>query len=119
MAQKIIHQLVDDLDGTVLEPGAGQTVLFSLDGISYEVDLTDENAQKLRDAFAPYVSVARSVSVARTRRGAGSTRGNAGRRRTGQRDYGPIREWAAQNGYSISDRGRIPAAVLEAYDAAH
>ena len=49
MARRIVHQLVDDLDGTVLEPGAGETVRFSLDGTAYEIDLADENAAAFRD----------------------------------------------------------------------
>ena len=129
MARRIVHQLVDDLDGTVLEIGSGETVLFSLDGTAYEIDLTDENAAALRDALAPYIAAGRSVSArsssgARSAgggRGSGSSSGSGGRRqrRSGQRDYGPVREWAAQNGYTLSERGRVPAAVLDAYDAAH
>lgn len=123
MARKIVHQLVDDLDGTVLEPGEGETVLFSLDGAAYEIDLTDDNAAALRAAFAPYLAAARSVS-SRAARDAGAARGGAGgagrkQKRSGQRDYAPVREWAASNGYTVSERGRVPAAVLEAYDAAH
>ena len=114
MAQKIVHQLIDDIDGTVLEPGVGETVLFSLDGVGYEIDLTDSNASALRDALSRYVSAARAVSG--TRRRAGSRQRV---RRSGQRDYGPVREWAAQNGYKVSERGRVSAAVLDAYDAAH
>ena len=122
MARRIVHQLVDDLDGTVLEPGAGETVRFSLDGTAYEIDLADENAAAFRDELAPYVAAARSVSTRAGASGLGSTGlGGAARRqkRAGQRDYTPVREWAAQNGYTLSDRGRIPATVLEAYDAAH
>jgi len=114
MARKIVHQLVDDLDGTVLEPGEGETVLFSLDGKSYEIDLTAENAQKLRDAFGTYIDAGRRMSSGTT--GGTSSRG---RRRGGQTDYGPIREWAKKNGYSVSERGRVPAAVIEAYEAAN
>lgn len=123
MARKIVHQLVDDLDGTVLEVGSGETILFSLDGTAYEIDLTDENAAALRDALAPFIAAARSVSArAGGRSGSGSSGGSGGSRRqkrSGQRDYAPVREWAAQNGYTVSERGRIPAPVLEAYDAAH
>ena len=123
MARKIVHQLVDDLDGTVLEIGSGETILFSLDGTAYEIDLTDENAAALRDALAPFIAAARSVSArAGGRSGSGSSGGSGGARRqkrSGQRDYAPVREWAAQNGYTVSERGRIPAPVLEAYDAAH
>lgn len=127
MARRIVHQLVDDLDGTVLEVGSGETVLFSLDGAAYEIDLTDENAAALRAALEPFIAAARSVSA---RAGSGvrnasttSSRGSGGgerkQKRAGQRDYTPVREWAASNGYTLSERGRVPAAVLEAYDAAH
>ncbi|MFT4134967.1 histone-like nucleoid-structuring protein Lsr2 [Microbacterium sp.] len=113
MARRIVHQLVDDLDGTLLDTGAGETVRFSLDGVAYEIDLTEEHAAALRDAFAPYVAAGRSVSSRP------AARGSRTQRRAGQRDYGPVRAWAAENGYSLSSRGRIPASVLEAYDAAH
>lgn len=121
MARRIVHQLVDDLDGTVLEVGSGETVLFSLDGVAYEIDLSDENAATVRAALAPFIAAGRSVS-ARNARGtaAGARRGSStGTKRAGQRDYAPVREWAAQNGYTVSARGRIPAPVLAAYDAAH
>jgi len=113
MARKIVHQLVDDIDGTVLEPGQGQTVLFSLDGIAYEIDLTDENATALRDTLSSYVSAARAVSGGRTRRATASRAGSA------RRDLAAVRAWAKENGQKVSDRGRVPAAVLDAYDAAH
>lgn len=119
MARRIVHQLVDDLDGTVLEVGEGETVLFSLDGVAYEIDLTAGNAAALRDALAPYVDAGRSVSS----RGAGSSGGSAAggrkRRRSGQQDYSAVREWAKKNGHQVSERGRVPASVLEAYEAAH
>jgi len=118
MARRIVHQLVDDLDGTELEVGSGETVLFSLDGIAYEIDLTDDNAQALRNALEPYVSAARRVSGGRSASSSGTNSGRK-RRRSGQNDYGPMREWAKANGYTVSERGRVPAAVIEAYEAAH
>ena len=66
MARRIVHQLVDDLDGSVLEVGEGETVLFSLDGTAYEIDLTDANAAALREILAPYVDAARRVSGGRS-----------------------------------------------------
>lgn len=117
MARRIVHQLVDDLDGTVLEVGEGETVLFSLDGVAYEIDVTDRNAAALRDALAPYIGAARSISSARATSSGGST--GRKRRRTGQQDYSAIRDWAKSNGYQVSERGRVPASVLEAYEAAH
>ena len=116
MARKIIHQLVDDVDGTVLEVGDGETVLFSLDGIAYEIDLSAENAAALRDALSAYTSAGRRVSSGRS---AAPTSAAGGRRRTGQRDLSVVREWAKANGFKVSERGRVPASILEAYDAAH
>ncbi|MEQ6896789.1 Lsr2 family protein [Microbacterium sp. KR10-403] len=112
MARKIVHQLVDDIDGTVLEPGQGQTVLFSLDGVGFEIDLTDANADALRATLAPYVSAARAVSGTRGRRAAAKPS-------AGRRDLAAVRAWARDNGHQVSDRGRVPATVLDAYDAAH
>jgi len=114
MARRIVHQLVDDLDGTLLEVGEGETVLFSIDGVAYEIDLTVENAAALRNAVAPYVAAARSISS--SRRGSSEPRG---RRRPGQQDYSAIRAWAKDNGFQVSERGRVPAAIIEAYEAAH
>jgi hypothetical protein len=117
MAKKIIHQLVDDLDGSVLEPGAGETVLFSLDGRAYEIDLTDEHAAALRDSFSTYIAAGRSVG-----REASAARTAVPRRRTARSSAtanAAVRSWANQNGFTVSERGRIPASVQEAYDAAH
>lgn len=113
MAKKHITQLIDDLDGSVLEEGT--TVHFSLEGRAYEIDLSDENAQKLRDAFEPYVSAGRAVGSA-----GGSTRRPGRPRSAGSsRDLGAVRAWAEENGHQVNSRGRIPANILEAYDAAN
>lgn len=111
MARKIVHQLVDDLDGTVLEPGEGESVIFAVDGKSYEIDLTEKHANDLRDALAPYISAGR--------RAAGAAPKAQRRRGTNSRDLGAVRAWAKENGYTVSDRGRVPATILEAYDAAN
>ena len=115
MARRIVHQLVDDLDGTVLDIGSGETVLFSLDGVAYEIDLTDDNAGALRNAIAPYVSAARSISSSR----GGSAAKSRNRRQPGRQDYSAIRAWAKDNGFQVSERGRVPASVIDAYEAAH
>jgi hypothetical protein len=117
MARRIVHQLVDDLDGTLLEVGEGETVLFSLDGVAYEIDLTDGNAAALRAALEPFTQAARSVSSGRATTSASAAARK--RRRSGQQDFSDVREWARKNGYTVSDRGRVPASVLDAYEAAH
>ena len=115
MARRIVHQLVDDLDDTILDVGSGESVHFSLDGVAYEIDLSEKNAKKLRDAMAPYVSAARSISSPR----GGSSDASRKRRRSGQQDFSGVRAWAKDNGYQVSERGRVPASVIEAYEAAH
>jgi hypothetical protein len=108
VVQRVQTFLEDDLDGGE----ADETVTFSLDGISYEIDLSAKNANKLRDTFAPYVGCARRTGG---RRRKGGTKAEA--RRTGS--SAEIREWARNNGWDVPERGRIAGEVREAYEAAH
>ena len=112
MAQKVHVEMVDDIDGSI----ADQTVPFSLDGVSYEIDLSDKNAGKLRDEFASWIGHARRSGGRRTtgRRPAGGSSTTSSRR-----DLSAVRGWARANGHQVSDRGRVSAAVQEAYDKAH
>lgn len=112
MARKIVHQLIDDIDGSVLADGAGKTVRFSFDGTAYEIDLSTANAEAMRDALRPYIDAGRRVSAA-----AG---GSAPRKRASRTpDAARIRAWAAENGHAVSERGRVPASVVAAFEAAH
>ncbi|EXJ51466.1 MULTISPECIES: histone-like nucleoid-structuring protein Lsr2 [unclassified Microbacterium] len=114
MARKQITQYIDDLDGAVLDEGEGTTIRFSLQGRSYDIDLSAPNAQKLRDALAPFIEVATPVPAV-----AKSDRSRTKRGVDQKADLAAIRAWANDNGYTVSDRGRVPATVLEAYNAAH
>jgi hypothetical protein len=105
MAQRTIVSFIDDLDGGV----ASQTVRFGLDGVEYEIDLSDENAAKLRTALVAYTEHGRKLS------------------RSG-RPYkliklGPssqeLRAWAKSHGYDVPNRGRIPRSIQDAYEKAH
>jgi len=114
MARKIVHQLVDDIDGTILDVGEGETIHFALNGIAYEIDLTNAHAEELRAAFAPYIDAGRRTS------GAAASRSAAPRRRPARNsETVEIREWAKAQGMKVSERGRIAADVVEAYRAAH
>lgn len=113
MATKHIAQTTDDLDGTVLEQGEGKQITFSVEGRAYEIDLSDSNADKFYKALTPFVDAARSVGSADAARG---TRGRA--RSKSDLDLGAIREWARANGHTVSDRGRVPGTVIDAYKAA-
>lgn len=109
MAQKVHIVLVDDIDGSDAE----ETVAFGLDGTNYEIDLNAENAQRLRDALAPFVGHARkSGGTRRARRSSGSAA-------AGGPSAKDVRAWARENGHDVPERGRIPEAVRQAYDAAH
>ncbi len=120
MARRIVHQLVDDIDGSVLEVGEGETVHFSLNGASYEIDLNAEHAEELRKALEPYISAGRRAGSSAASRGSSASRTSSARKRPARNpEVAAIRTWANENGYSLSERGRIPASVLEAYRAAH
>jgi len=116
VARKTTIVLEDDLSGEVLEQGRGETVVFALDGQSYEIDLSEENSAQLRSDLSRYVDAARKTSAPRGgasgRRAAASNSAAAGRKDTGE-----IRTWARKNGHEVSERGRIPSAIVEAYDA--
>ncbi|HEX3787646.1 MAG TPA: Lsr2 family protein [Pseudonocardiaceae bacterium] len=113
MAQKVTVTLVDDVDGSQAE----ETVEFGLDGATYQIDLSGKNAGRLRDALADYVDHARRAG-GRKRSGGRvpATAGRAPRPASADREQNQaIREWARKQGHKVSDRGRIPAEVLEAY----
>ena len=114
MAQKVQVLLICDLHDNDEE--GTETIAFSLDGAGYEIDVCDQHAAELRDAFAVYVGQARR---------AGRAAAAAGRRRTAGKGSGSpdrvaaIREWGRKNGHKVSERGRLSANLVQAYDAAH
>ena len=113
VARREIVVLEDDLEGGK----ADETVKFSLDGVQYEIDLSDKNAKKLRDAVAQYVANARRVSrggVVVGGRAAARARGSAAADREQNK---AIREWAKKAGKDISDRGRIPQEIVDEFHA--
>jgi hypothetical protein len=108
MAQRVNVILVDDLNGA----DAAETVTFGLDGVSYEIDLSHDNAAELRAALSRYIEVARKVGGRRK----GQRSAQSGRGGTSASD---IRQWARENGWDVPERGRVAADVREAYTAAH
>lgn len=106
MAQKVKIILEDDLEGGA----ADETVRFGLDGGLYEIDLSSKNAAKLRDAIRPYAAKGRRVQARSSRSNSGKGAGQVRNPETAL-----IRTWAKQNGYNVSDRGRIHQEVQDAY----
>ncbi len=114
MARKVQVILSDDLEENL---SADETVSFALDGTSYEIDLAEKNAQEMREVFSRYVQAARKGGRGTRASGGGRSRATGGR--MDREQAGAIRDWARRNGHAVSDRGRIPASVVEAYEAAH
>lgn len=123
MATKIVQLIEDDIDGT----GDAQTITFALEGTAYEIDLNEQHAAELRQALDPWVTNARRASTPRGRRPSTAP--------TNVRPASPlkgrttllaekgltateVRTWAQENGVQVNDRGRIPDALIEQYEAA-
>ncbi|WP_433716545.1 histone-like nucleoid-structuring protein Lsr2 [Nocardia sp. CA-084685] len=113
MARKVTVTMVDDLDGT---SKAEETVLFSLDGVTYEIDLSKKNAGKLRANLDPWTEKARRTG--RVKGGAKARGGKDFRSPVDREQSLAIREWARKNGHQVSARGRISADIVAAYNAA-
>jgi hypothetical protein len=102
MAQQVIVTMTDDIDGKE----AAETVTFALDGASYEIDLSEQNAAKLRKALEPFVSNGRRMGKAK------------GAKRPGNSKAAEVRAWAVSAGVDVPAKGRVPASVVEAWEAA-
>lgn len=106
MARKTQVILTDDIDGSE----ATGTVSFGIDGVAYEIDLNEDNGQRMREQLAVWTDKARRIGG---RRVSGTPRSTGSSNETAK-----IRAWAKDNGYEVSDRGRISKEVREAYNAA-
>jgi hypothetical protein len=111
MATKVTTTLVDDIDNT---QEATETVTFALDGTSYEIDLTEDNAKTLRTVIGQFAQYGRVTS-----RPAATGSKRRDRRSTSDYDPAKVREWATSQGITLSQRGRISADVIAAYKAGH
>lgn len=114
MAVRYEKRYVDDLDGADIDTDDVQSIAFSFDGKDYSIDLRAENADAFREAISPYLDVATRVTAGTKRK---SARKSAGTTASGETKA--IREWARNNGHTVSDRGRIPTDIVEAYRAAN
>lgn len=108
MSRRVVSMLEDDIDGSP----ADETVTFALDGVTYEIDLSKDNAARLREALAEWIARARRTGG---RRSTGRQPAAGGR----QPGANEVRAWAQAQGYEVSSRGRVPREVREAYDKAH
>ena len=114
MAQRVIRQLVDDLDGSVIPAGTGERVRFALRGREYWLDLSETNVERLDAALQPFIDAA--VAVTKDRR---HNRGASVQQPPGLgRRAAVIRAWARDHGYDVPIRGRISREIVAAFEAA-
>ena len=116
MAERIVRQLFDDIDGSEISGGRGGRVEFSFQGVDYRIDLSASNIAKFEKALKPFVDAAVTTRGGhrRTRRSRAATTGSPA-----PQSLVAIREWARKNGHEVSDRGRIRAEIVQAFNAAH
>lgn len=113
MARKETVVTLDDLTGA----SGAKLKKFGLDGVSYEIDLTDDNAVKLDELLADYVAAARkAIDTPATRSAA--RKADAAELAANRQQNREIKQWARENGFSVSDRGRLPVNVLAAWKKA-
>lgn len=117
VATRTITTLVDDLDGKELDSD-GRTIQFSYDGIDYQIDLGPTNVDTFAKAIEPYVAAATRIGGRKNRSRPVGASFRSGVASDPTPSASTVREWARENGYDVSDRGRIPAAVLEAWQLA-
>lgn len=115
MAERILRQLIDDINGSDIPEGSGERVDFSLRGVDYQIDLSESNVAKLDKALKPYVEAATRVGGRRRGRAAKSASASGV---ASKEQLAAIRDWARKKGYEVSDRGRIKAEIVEAFEAA-
>jgi hypothetical protein len=114
----MVHRIIrfDDIDGSV----AAETILFALDGQTYEIDLSRANAAKLRRALTPYVEKGRQIARIPAPRSGESRRTSSGGGSARTRsELADIRAWALANGYDVAPRGSLKWEIIDAYEQEH
>lgn len=109
MVQRVQLILEDDISGEK----ADETIAFALEGVSYEIDLSSENAAKMREEFAVWIGHARRLSGRR------NAPGKKAASKSDRNDVVQMRAWLREQGHEVSDRGRISVELKELYEAAH
>ena len=107
--------MVDDIDGSQEDVS---TVQIALDSVSYEIDLSADNAALLREKLARFVDNGKKVTT-HPRGRKQTSRRVVTSAPVGREQAQAVRDWARNNGYTVSERGRIPKNVQEAFENAH
>jgi hypothetical protein len=118
VAERIVRQLIDDIDGSDITEGGGEQVEFSVRGVDYSIDLSSANIAKFDKALKPFIDAAETVGGTRRSRAKTGAKAATGGKSSPEQ-LAAIREWARKKGYEVSDRGRIKAEIIEAFNDAH
>lgn len=117
MAERIVRQLIDDIDDSEIPEGGGARIEFSVRGVEYAIDLSAANTAKFDKALKPYIAAAQQLRrTIPQRKPKALTQPTANL--TGEQSAA-VRDWARDNGYEVSSRGRIKAEIIQAFEAAH
>jgi hypothetical protein len=122
VAKRMVVELTDDIDGNSIVDGTGESIDFSVNGVDYTIDLRDKNANEFHRKLDYYIEHAERVGGRKRRSTQTADTAKVSVNAPQKRDPAQtraIREWAVSNGYEVSSRGRIPAAVADAFAAAH
>lgn len=109
MGQKVRIERFSDLSGESLPDGEGETIVYSVYGKAYEIDLTAQEAADFHRTLDPFIAVSRRVK---------GGEGKKNRSTADRQKLSDIRDWARNQGYEVSERGRISQEILEAFEAA-
>lgn len=115
MARRVVF--VDDLDGSPIEDDKGGPVTLSLRGEYFEIDLSEKNQAKLEKALEPFITKATKVAAPSAMDGR-PAKAATRTKLTSSVDLAAVRTWAKANGHEVSDRGRIAAPIMAAYEEA-
>jgi len=117
VAKHVVTHLIDDLDQKPIPDGSGEQISFSVNGVDYKIDLNDKNATEFHRKLDYYIEHAEKVGR-RDRPGRPSRTKNDSVKRDPEQTKA-IRDWANANGHDVGPRGRIPVAIVEAFEEAH
>jgi hypothetical protein len=118
MAKQVYVELVDDIDGAPIKTGRGETISFAVDGTEFEIDLGPKNAKEFRKQLGYWTEHATRVG-GKAKKSTGAGRASKTVPARDRLQTKAIRDWANQNGFTVSERGRIPREVEEAYNSAN
>jgi hypothetical protein len=117
MAERVTRQVIDDIDGTDITDGGGETIEFSIRGVNYRIDLSTRNVSKFDKTLTPYINAALEVSGDERPRSRRAKKPRNTKTKAGN-STSAVRAWATENGYTVSPRGRVPREILAAFEDA-